>query len=105
MSFADYKKAKEGITGHQIKTKELLGKELRLLEMTKRTTKNGLCIVVRFKEDPEGFYFGGNSTLDLFEDFEEHNVDITKEEVWVKYSEKESQNGRTYIAVEAFQKE
>lgn len=104
MSFADYKKSKEGLEGHQIESKELFGKELRLLEMTKRTTKNGPCVVVRFKEDPEGFYFGGKTTLDLFEDFQEHDVDITKEEIWVRYSERESQTGRKYIAVEAFQK-
>lgn len=100
MSLADYKKAKKGLDGHQIESKEIFGKTLTLSEMFLKNTKNGETCVVRFKEDPEGFYFGGKTTIDMYNDFKACNVDITTEEVKVIYSEKESQNGRKYIAVE-----
>lgn len=100
MSLADYKKAKAKIEGHQINTNELIGKELTLLDMSIRNTKNGESCLVRFKEDPEGFYFGGKTTIELFNDFKAHDVDITKEEVKVKYSMVDSANGRTYVNVE-----
>lgn len=99
MSLADYKKSKESITGHKIETKELLGKTLTLLSMIPKSTKNGECILVRFKEDPEGYYFGGSTTVKLYNDFKTFDVDITKENVKVKYTEEESKNGRKYIMV------
>ena len=86
MSLADYKKAKAKLEGHQIETNE--------------STKYGESVVVRFKEDKEGFYFGGKTTVDMYKDFIAHNVDWTKEEVKVKYSMKESQNGNEYVDVE-----
>lgn len=99
MSLADYKKSKETITGHKIETMELLYKELTLLSMIPKKTKNGECILVRFKEDPEGYYFGGKTTVNLYNDFKTFNVDITKENVKVMYTEEESKSGRKYIMV------
>lgn len=100
MSLADYKKAKKGLEGHQITTDDLLGKELTLSEMFLKNTKNGEACIVRFKEDPKGFYFGGKTTIDLYNDFKIHDVNIDEEEVKVKYYKATSQNGREYVAVE-----
>ena len=100
MSLQDFAKANAKITGHQIETKDLLGKELTLLSMTPRKTKNGEAILVRFKEDPEGFYFGGKTTIELYESFKGCDVDIEAEETKVKYTMVDSKNGRTYVNVE-----
>lgn len=100
MSLADYKKAKVKLEGHQIETNELLGKVLTISDLVLKSTKYGESVVVRFKEDKEGFYFGGKTTVDMYKDFIAHNVDWTKEEVKVKYSMKESQNGNEYVDVE-----
>ena len=101
MSLADYKASKAKIEGHQIETKELVNAgEMTILSMSLRKTKNGQACLIRFKEDPEGFYFGGKTTVDLYHDFEEHHVDIEKEVVKVKYSMRVSESGRDYVAVE-----
>ena len=99
MSLADYKASKSKIEGHKIETDELIGKELTLLSMTPRTTKNGETILVRFKEDPQGYYFGGATTIKLYNDFKKFDVDLSKEEVKVVYSYQESNLGRKYVMV------
>ena len=101
MSLADYKASKAKIEGHQITTQELCSAgALTLKSMTLRKTRNGQTCLVRFKEDPEGFYFGGKTTVDLYEAFKEHDVDLEKEEVKVQYSVRTSEGGRDYVAVD-----
>lgn len=100
MSLAEFKKSRGELTGHQIETKELVGKTLTIKSMAMRRTKLGECCVVRFKEDPEGFYFGGKTTIDLYKDFQAYNVNVEEEDVKVVYSYQESKNGNQYVKVE-----
>lgn len=101
MSLADYKASKAKIEGHQITTQELCNAgPLTIASMTLRRTKNGQACLIRFKEDPEGFYFGGKTTIDMYNDFQEHNVDVTTEVVKVQYSVRTSEGGRDYVAVD-----
>lgn len=101
MSLADYKKSRQKLEGHQITTQELCNAgPLTIKELSMRNTKNGESCVVRFKEDPEGFYFGGKTTINMYKDFQVHDVDVTKEEVKVQYSIRTSESGRDYVAVD-----
>ena len=49
----------------QLKTDQLIGKDVTLINCDVIKTKNGMCGIMIFKEFPNSFYFAGSVLTDL----------------------------------------
>lgn len=99
--FSNLRSKEEGM---KLETEELIGKVLTATSCKSKSTKNGETSVWRFKEIPEGFYFGGTILTKLCKQIEEDKE--LQEELKngvIKFKlvmKKGENNGREYVDYE-----
>lgn len=101
--FANLRGQEEGL---KLETKELLGKELTATSCKSKSTKNGDTSVWRFKEIPEGFYFGGTVLTGLCKQIEgdtELQKELAAGIIKFKLVEKKTESGRDYVDYEVIE--
>lgn len=99
--FSNLRSNEEGI---KLETEELIGQVLTATSCKSKSTKNGETSIWRFKEMPEGFYFGGTVLTKLCKIIE-GDVELQQElkEGKVKFKlvmKKGENNGREYVDYE-----
>ena len=98
--FANLRGQEEGL---KLETKEILGQVLTAVSCKSKSTKNGETSVWRFKEIPEGFYFGGTVLTGLCKQIE-GDVELQQELkdgiIKFKLVEKKTEQGREYVDYE-----
>jgi hypothetical protein len=83
--------------------KGLIGKTVTIDDFGFIAGDDGDFVVFKVKEDPKRFYFGGSVLTDGLQDLSlAEAVEVRESGLPVRFTEKKSKKGRTYIATEYY---